>query len=145
MAKKKKKKRYLLRRDAASLTSQNPFHCDGPDTPSMVPCLAAATCPNDPLPCPTMIRVVSLASETASRISLRFAIATDDTCRHCREDALKIKRPVNVCTSKEGSSSDDHAAGWFKYSSIIVRVRGNKAFAPEYVVVVVLWYYFPEQ
>lgn len=65
---------HLLSRQAASLTSQNPIHCAPPDTPSLVPCLAAATCPKDPEPCPKIILtfVASPHSEIASRISLQY-------------------------------------------------------------------------
>lgn len=61
---------YLLSRQTASLTSQNPIHCASPDTPCMVPCLAAAMCPYDPAPCPTITLVETPHSEMASRISL---------------------------------------------------------------------------
>ena len=84
---------YLLRRDAASLTSQKPLHCDGPETPPMVPCLAAATCPNDPLPWPTMTLVVSSHSDIASHISLKY----NYSYRSMREDIFILL----MCTCRD--------------------------------------------
>jgi len=80
---------YLLRRQTASLTSQNPIHCASPDMPCMVPCLAAATCPNDPAPWPTITLVEAPHSEMASRISLEY--------RAKAEDVLSVIRPGPAC------------------------------------------------